>query len=314
MHFGGDHRGRGVGTHAAGVRAGVLVADALVVLAGGHGQHVLAVDHDDEAGFLAVEELLDHHAGARIAEGVAGQHVTHGGFGFFQGHGDDHALARGQAVGLDHDRRAFFLQVGQRRLDFGEVLVVGGRDLVTRQEVLGEGLGAFQLGRALGRAEAVQAAAAEQVDHADDQRCFRADDGQVDVLLREVSQLLQGAHIDGDVLALGFNGGAGVARGNEDFLDAWVLGDFPGQGVLTAAAADDQNFHVKTSNSVWPIPLLLWERPCVAKGPQSGPGNLCCEAENLGPLRAPFATQGRSHRQGRGSAGHLFSGGSGAYR
>ncbi|SPO64283.1 protein of unknown function [Pseudomonas inefficax] len=22
-------------------------------------------------------------------------------------------------------------------------------------------------------------------------------------------------------------------------------------------------------------------------GPRSGPGNLCCEAENLGPLRAP---------------------------
>ena len=31
---------------------------------------------------------------------------------------------------------------------------------------------------------------------------------------------------------------------------AWVLRDFPGQGVLTAAAADDQNFHVKTSIQV----------------------------------------------------------------
>ena len=39
----------------------------------------------------------------------------------------------------------------------------------------------------------------------------------------------------------------------------------------------------------------MWERPCVAKGPHSGPGNICCEAENLGPLRAPIATQGRSH-------------------
>jgi hypothetical protein len=78
---------------------------------------------------------------------------------------------------------------------------------------------------------------------------FRADDGQLHVLFGEVGQLLQGVDVDSDVFALGFSGGAGVAGGNEDFLDAGVLGDFPGQGVFTAAAADDQNFHVKTS--VW---------------------------------------------------------------
>lgn len=92
--------GAGSSTHAARVRAGVLVADALVVLAGGHGQHVVAVDHDDEAGFFAVEELFDHHARTGFTEGIAGQHVTHGGFGFFEGHGDDDAFARSQAVGL----------------------------------------------------------------------------------------------------------------------------------------------------------------------------------------------------------------------
>lgn len=194
----------------------------------------MAVDHDDEAGFLAVEELLDDHARTGFTESVAGEHVAHRVLGFLQGHGDDHALAGGQAVGLDHDRRAFFTQVGQGRLDLGEVLVVGGGDLVAGQEILGEGFRAFQLRRALGRAEAVQATAAEQVDHADDQRCLRADDGQVDVLFGEVGQLLQGGDVDGDVLALGFNCGAGVARGDEDFLDAWVLGDFPGQGVLAA--------------------------------------------------------------------------------
>ncbi|SPO53220.1 conserved protein of unknown function [Pseudomonas sp. JV551A1] len=39
---------------------------------------------------------------------------------------------------------------------------------------------------------------------------------------------------------------------------------------------------------------FLWERPCVAKGPQSGPGDLDDEVAIVGPLRAPFATQGRS--------------------
>ncbi len=41
-------------------------------------EHVLAIDHDDEAGFLAVEEVLDHDAGAGIAQLVARQHVVDG--------------------------------------------------------------------------------------------------------------------------------------------------------------------------------------------------------------------------------------------
>ena len=61
---------------------------------------VLAVDHDDEAGLLAIEELLDHHARAGVAEGIAGEHVAHGGFGFVQVHGDDHALAAARPSAL----------------------------------------------------------------------------------------------------------------------------------------------------------------------------------------------------------------------
>ena len=94
-------------------------------------------------------------------------------------------------------------------------------------------------------AEAVQVAAAEQVDHAFDQRRFRADDGQLHVLFGEVRQLFDGGDVDGDVLALGLGGGAGVAGRDEDFLDTRVLRDFPGQGVLTPTAANDQNVHVK---------------------------------------------------------------------
>src|SRR5690606_20915582 len=55
---------------------------------------------------------------------------------------------------------------------------------------------------------------------------------------------LDGQHVDGHVFTLGFGSGAGVARGNEDLLDALVLRHFPGQGVLAAAAADDQYVHV----------------------------------------------------------------------
>src|SRR3990167_1165172 len=255
VHLGGDHRRRRVGAHAAGIRAGVAVANALVVLAGGHRHHVLAVDHDDKACFFAVEELFDHYTRTGVAEGIAREHIAHGVFGFLQGHGDDHALACGQAVGLDHDRRADFLQVGQGRLDFGEVLVVGCWDVLACEEILGKGLGAFQLRSGGGGAEDIQLARTEQINHAFNQRRFRANDGQLHILFGEVSQLLNGQNVDGDVLALGFNGGAGVARGDEDFLDALVLRHFPGQGVFTTAAADDQYVHVSLpmEAGVWPF-------------------------------------------------------------
>ena len=55
MHVGRDHRGRRVRPHAAGVGAGIGVEQALVVLAGGQGQHVLAIAQHDEAGFLALQ-------------------------------------------------------------------------------------------------------------------------------------------------------------------------------------------------------------------------------------------------------------------
>ncbi|VAU69108.1 Uncharacterised protein [Klebsiella pneumoniae] len=77
-----------------------------MILAGGHRQNVLAIDHHDKARLFAVEELFNHDAVARIAKGVTCQHILNRGFGFFEGHRDDHAFTRGQTVGLDNNRRA----------------------------------------------------------------------------------------------------------------------------------------------------------------------------------------------------------------
>src|SRR5690606_5046349 len=140
------------------------------------------------------------------------------------------------------------------RLDLGEVLVIGGGDLVAGQEILGERLGAFQLGRGGGRAEDVQAAGTEQVDHALHQRRFRTHDGQLHILLGEVGQRLDVQHVDGHVLALGLGGGAGIAGGDEDLLDARILRDLPGQGVFTTAAADDQYVHFSLPMGCGPAP------------------------------------------------------------
>ena len=109
-----DDRRRRVGAHAAGVRALVAVAKALVVLRGRERQHVAAVGHDDEARFLALEELLDDDHAARLAEG-AREHVLGRADRLRGARGDDHALAGGEPVGLDDDRRA--LCADRRRVE-----------------------------------------------------------------------------------------------------------------------------------------------------------------------------------------------------
>ena len=139
MYFVSDHRSRGVSSHPAGVWPRVGIAYALVILAGRHRQNVLAVNHHDKARFFAVEELFNHDAVARVAKGVTRQHILHGGFRFFEGHRHDNAFPGSQAVGFDHDGRAFFTQVSQSRLYLGEVLIFRRRDVMTREKIFGEG-------------------------------------------------------------------------------------------------------------------------------------------------------------------------------
>src|SRR5690606_12647122 len=128
---------------------------------------------------------------------------------------NDHALARRQAVGLDDDGGTLLAQVGQGRLDFGEVGVGGGGNGVAGEEILGEGLGAFQLGGAGGGAVTLEAALAEQIDHPSHQRSLRTDNGQGDIGGSKVGQLVQLQHVDGHVLALGLGGRTGITGGNK---------------------------------------------------------------------------------------------------
>jgi hypothetical protein len=99
----------------------------------------------------------------------------------------------------------------------GKSLKTGGRDVVAGHEALGEILGGFKLRGFLGRAKNLQATGAENIDHAGCQRRFRADDGEVDlVLLGEISQ---GFRIgDVDVFQLVLARRAGIAGGDVNFL------------------------------------------------------------------------------------------------
>src|SRR6266699_2583507 len=86
----------------AGVTTGAGV-EALVILRARERQHVRAVRHDDEARFLAFEELLDHHLAPGCAEPAA-KHRARRGERLLRCTGDHHALASGEPARLDHKR------------------------------------------------------------------------------------------------------------------------------------------------------------------------------------------------------------------
>ena len=78
------------------------------------GDRGLAVAQREERGLLADQEFLDHDLGAGRAEAAAEHHVDRG-FGLGQRLRDHDALAGGEPVGLDDDRRALLAHVGLRR-------------------------------------------------------------------------------------------------------------------------------------------------------------------------------------------------------
>src|SRR5205807_6646974 len=167
--------------HAAGVGAGIAFADALVVLRRSQGSDALAVADHQKRKLLAFETFLQYHRRAGGAESLAAQHF--GGYdgGFFASLGDDHALAGGQAIGFDHNRR---MKKSERMLYFFRLMTHGevrGRNVVALHEQLGEALARFQTRGGLGWPEDAQAAAGEFIHYAQSQRQLRADDGEIGV-------------------------------------------------------------------------------------------------------------------------------------
>ncbi len=156
----------------------IAVVAPLVILGGGQRQHVFAVDHDDEARFLALQKFLDHDFGAGSAK-AASQHRARFPIGLLQGFGDDDPLAGSQAAGLDDNGCALRAQPGAVVIVFVESARGCGRYAVALQELFRKRLRTFQPGGQPARAKARHAGVLEHIDDAVYQRCFRTDDGQV---------------------------------------------------------------------------------------------------------------------------------------
>ncbi len=215
-----------------------------MVLAGGHGQHILAIHHNDKTGLFPCQKLLDHHAAAGIAKGVAREHVGDGGLGLGEGFGNDYAFACRQPISFHHNGRTLAAQVGERGFQFGEVGVGAGGNAVAGEEVLGESLGALKLRCTLARAEAAQAALTEIIDDTGDQWCLGADDRQVNTLgLDELGEPGKVHAVDGHVVQARFGCGAGIAGRHVDTVDSVALCRLPGERVFAPTAAYHQNLH-----------------------------------------------------------------------
>ena len=126
----------------------------------------------------------------------------------------------------------------------GEALVVGGRDAVALHEGLGEVLRALELRGGLRRPEDRETGFAEAVDDARGERRLGADQREGDVVLAHARDQLADVG-ERSVFKAGFEGRAGVARGDVDLADAVALKKTPGECVFAAAAANHKKIHGK---------------------------------------------------------------------
>ena len=153
-------------------------------------------------------------------------------------HGDDDALAGGKAVGLDDDWGALLLDVVAGCFGIGEDFVLSCRDAVLLHEILGEGLGALDLGCEFARAKGLDAGLVHGIDDAIRQGDFRADDDEVDgLLLGELDEGFVVADVDVSD-ALGDISHARIARHSVELRCLRRLREFPGQRVLAATGTD----------------------------------------------------------------------------
>ncbi len=201
-------------THAAGVWAGVAVADPLVVLSGGerHGGTTVADGEQRELG--PGEALLDHHGPPGIAEGIAREVGAHGIGCLAAVLGDEHSLAGGQSVGLDHEEVGHHIEEGEGGCLVGEGPVPCRGDARLDEHLLHPGLGALQAGAVRSRPENAPTRRAQAVGEAVDQWRLGADHEEVgvDLLGRRGDR----------------SGDARVARGDDDL---GITAEDVGEGV-----------------------------------------------------------------------------------
>ena len=162
-----------------------------------------------------------------------------GGLGLLLVLGDDHALAQGQAVGLDDSRvLALGLDVLQSGGGVGKDLIPRGGDAVLLHQVLGEHLAGLNLGGGGVGAKAGDTRGLQEIHHAGGQGVVRGHKHQIHLLLLGQGQhalLVHGVYREARCVPAD----APVARGAEHRLNLGAFFQLADNGVLPPAAADN---------------------------------------------------------------------------
>ena len=244
----GRHRDRRVRADAAGVGPEVAVAEPLEVLRRRERHAVeAAVAEHEERQLGAGEALLDHHGAARVAERPTGEVLAHAVTGLGERLGDEDALPGGEPIGLDDVEPGQRLEVRERDVLLlrGERRVPGGGDLGPRQQLLHPRLRPLQSRGGRGRSEDRDAATAELVGQAVDEGRLGPDHHEVH-RLETLHRVVEGQ-------ARGHLGDPRVPGRGEDRVDHRRARQSPREGVLTRAAADDEDLHyaARGRTTVW---------------------------------------------------------------
>ena len=220
----GDVGQRRERSHAAGVRAGVAVADALVVARGRQGHRRLARGHGEDRELRPFQELLDVE---RLVERLRDleRRVELG-----LGGADPDALAGGEPVELDDAGRG---RLRQR---------TGGGHAGGLQHLVRERLRSLDARGRGARAEDGDAVVAEVVGQARDERRLGADDDEVDPELeREGDE--RGVVVGAHGMAVGERRDPGVARCCVQLVEPVAAGEGPGERMLATPRPDDEHPH-----------------------------------------------------------------------
>ena len=163
----GDDRRRAVSSHAAGVRSGVVVERALVVLRRFQRQDRVAVDDRQDTRLVAGQTFFNDNLGPRRAEGVFEHDPLDRAESLLTILADKHSLARREAVGLDDQRRFLaVLEVRDRVLMPAERVKLGRRHVRFAHQFLREDFASFEFGRSLRRAKDAQIRRLKGINHA----------------------------------------------------------------------------------------------------------------------------------------------------
>ena len=211
--------------------------------AASRGTAIWSLDEREERRLLAVHELLDDDGRAGGAELAPLHALGDRRVGLLQAGADDRALARGQPVGLDHQRRAQLAAVATGGGGIVERREARGRHAVSGHQRLGEGLGALdgaprpRPARRRSSPAARRRSASPATSGASGPTTTRSTPWPV------ANATSPSRIVDHEVQAARVARDARVAGRGPQMLEQRALRDLPGQRVLATAGADQQDSH-----------------------------------------------------------------------